>query len=375
MNDKLLDKMARELLSGMGTAESVEIMDDYGVHVTDNDATLVVSDYEPVDVRELPNSTESSDLDAPFLDEEEGGPPSEEGEDADADSEVLGATRRQRKRHERVPFRDDFVDVMHRQAKAAVGPNGEILDEFDQRWQMQQGAHEAAVLQAPNVRINPVSARNGIIGDQKTLTVVPPNPFDPIQVAFWSSDDEIETTPVSVVFAPAALVNSSNGLAVARLRPFGRVRFGSRGAFAQVDVDITAGCQFTVPASEVSLQIGFDIPTGGGSAVTEQLTGMLSFMPIVRTAPITRTVYLDSVSGSASFFIPAFAKRVWLWRTPISEAVIISFQDSSADTVYPYTLAAGAYMFDPIPISGDVMQIAATFTGPVTLRFIFELCI
>lgn len=111
---------------------------------------------------------------------------------------------------------------------------------------------------------------------------------------------------------------------------------------------------------------------------------MLSFYPIVRTAPVTRTRYIDPLTAASPVLItvPPFAKRLWVWRqSPKTVALTLFFFGPATAGGYEYFLPVDAgngfngYMIEPIIVAPDVAQIQVTKTaGPdSSVRCVFEL--
>jgi hypothetical protein len=363
VNKSELDRLAAELMSQIDVASEEVIADERQVHLLDNDADVQIADYEPVYADELANSTDEVDLDRA------------QDELNERPDEVVGYQGGDNVRggHERSPFRDDFVDALHQQAKAGIGPNGEILDEFDQRFQMQRAEHAALGDQAAFTRINPVSVLKGVLGGQIQVT----RQDVPKTVAYWVGDDA-ETLPVTVTVAP---VRQSTTTA-SSFRPIATVQFGTRGFLVTVEVDIGVGCQFTVSGSQVTVQVGMDqtaiVNSGSAGSGPMTLTGMLSFYPMVRETPVTRTIYVDTITAvEQKVSVPALAKNVSIWRTAGATAILLNFYDSNnIAIVYSFSLAANATMLSPgIPLTGDVEFIGVSTTAGADTpgRLIFEL--
>lgn len=196
-----------------------------------------------------------------------------------------------------------------------------------------------------------------------------------VQVASWNADNDFETRPVTIMFQN---IVTALGATTGGLRPFGLVQVGTRDSSAPIYVDIARGCMFTIAASNVAVFVGLDpVAASNANRNQMQLAGMISFMPVVRTTPIYRTVYLDYLAGTTlSVNVPPFANRVWLVRDNIATvAVSLDFRDSNLVEIYQHTLAAGAQMTTPIPLSSDVAVIDVTKTAGNSseARLIFEL--
>jgi len=249
----------------------------------------------------------------------------------------------------------------------------------------------------------PPSATKGVLGSTATVTArldetrpqvyggVSTNPtidttkdVNIVQVARWDADNDFETRPVTISFQNLVntINNTSFGLSVNGLRPFGLVNFGTAAVSTPIYVDICKGCEFTVGASSVQLSVGID-PAAPGSALINsmQLSGMISFNPTVRTNPIYRTVYLDDLRSGPGInppvvTVPPFARRVWIWVNDPTHvtSVELDFEDSSQADVYVFNLPAGTPMTVPVPLSSDVAFIVVKKTGnDCQARLVFEL--
>jgi len=217
-------------------------------------------------------------------------------------------------------------------------------------------------------RINPPSALHGTLGGQQQLTVrivganQQPNTA---QVALWGGVDA-ETIPVTVVLAPVGFLESPI-LFPAPIRPYAIVQFGTRGFLVKAEVDICQGVQFTLGASEVSLQVALeDVPNIYASFPTIPLAGMLSFYTTQKNTQITRTKYIDNLgatSDTGSILVPPFARNVTFWRDPVTSPIRLDFRGSDGVTLYSKIIAASTELVDPVPLSGDVAAIDVLTTG------------
>jgi hypothetical protein len=274
-------------------------------------------------------------------------------------------------------FGEDDLDRADRAQRQAPD------DSLAQKSVIRQGVWGDLQKIAPFARINPPSVLQGTLGGQQAVRV-----GHNAQVALWGGVDA-ETLPVTVTFAPVEQITAFTvPVVTAERRPFGVVKFGTRGFLTEAVVDICRGCQFTVNASEVSLQVGVEsIP---GVSVNMLLSGMLSFYPTTHVAPITRTLYFDDISLAAqpSIFIPAYARGVKLATihpgTPASPDYTLRFYDSvgteTSDYIYPAIVVGGpAWPTGFVPIPGDAVavQVSSTTLIPpfddTTFRLIFEL--
>lgn len=252
--------------------------------------------------------------------------------------------------------------------------------------------------EAPFVRISPYSVLRGTLGNAAIVAsgpeVIAPGTsqsldattgstnvqFLPMKatVADWIGRDE-ESLPVSCAFAPLnATIAVDSGVSSAGLRSYGVVRYGTRAYQAEIEVDIGRGTQFTVPGSAVQLQVALEpIPDGfGGEPTFAQLAGMLSFYPIVRTEPVTRTRYVDALGAgdNVTLTVPAQAKSVTFWRVPQSEPFQLDFRTVSGSVAYSVTILANANMTTPILLSPDIVAVRVTATaGAINGRLIFGL--
>lgn len=218
-------------------------------------------------------------------------------------------------------------------------------------------------------RIVPASVLQGTIGGQQQ---VQGNANQ--QLANWAGDDA-ETVPITVTFAPVQQIGTVT--TPAGLRPYGIIQFGTRGFSVKAEVDIGTGVQFTVSGSAMTLQAALDTSDAVKPA-SMLIAGMLSFYPVVRTAPLYRTKYIDDLSVATDIVVPPFAKNVVIWReTPAATAITLEFFTSvtGGSAIYSYTLAAGAFQLDPVPLAGDITKIRVTRTAGAgaLARCIFEL--
>lgn len=222
------------------------------------------------------------------------------------------------------------------------------------------------------VRINPVSVNRGILGNLQNVTAGGPA----LQVANWQGETA-ETVPMTVTFFyyPSTLNISSFDY-----RPFGRVQFGSNGIITTVDVDIGLGTQFTVSGNVITLQVGLETPGGGipATPLLPRFGGTVSFYPVVRTTPVTRTRYVDALDGgqNAIIQIPNFAKSVNFYRVPDMAATISFLGTTAIYTVVGYAPGADNAV-RKFPISDDMTTIEISNTAApgtaLNVRAVFDL--
>jgi hypothetical protein len=283
---------------------------------------------------------------------------------------------------------DEFEYRMkqHQEAEDEVGAGGSDLSQMHIVHRKQ---HQALRATANFVRVNPESGFRALLGGQYNMlsgsTATGPRTVAQ-QVATWSADSEGESQPVTIQFLPIVQILQGVGAAepltppgiITSVRPYGIINFGTRNVY-KAEVDIGLGVQLTLGASEVSLQVALDEAPLFAEQSAIVLAGMLSFWTCVRTAPVTRTRYIDALTGAGSTFrviIPAFAKQLLFWREPFADAVVLTFLDSTNTTViYSFTLAAGVFMLEPIPVPADafVLQVQNVTGTAMNARAIFEL--
>lgn len=229
-------------------------------------------------------------------------------------------------------------------------------------------------------RTNPPSALVGTLGNQATVRsgVSVQESERNAQVALWEGHDA-ETTPVTVTLGPVVGV----GLSAQQFPevpgsptgpwvfPYGIIQFGTRGFATNFEVDIGLGCQFTLTASMVSVQVALEPPPAGFPAddVSLNLAGMLSFGPTNRVpCPVTRTRFVNVTTvAPVVVAIPAFAKRVWIVSTfgaapPAPATLRLDFLTSQGFILYTVPVA-GINLPDPIIIANGIYQVQLTATG------------
>jgi hypothetical protein len=199
---------------------------------------------------------------------------------------------------------------------------------------------------------------------------------EPVQVATWSADSDVETTAVTIQFLP--VVNLSFDSLARREKPvrsYGVINFGTRGVY-KAEVDIGPGVQLTLNASEVSLQVALeDMRTGpfaGNDPAQLIIAGMLSFLPCVRTAPITRTKYFDFLDplASTTIFIPPFAKKLIIYtNNPRSGFNTVPFHynvvNSTNRVLLADAFAPGSAMTKSVLLPGSSFAVIITNDDPV----------
>jgi len=365
MDDKIIRQLEKEL--GLTSAYESEIP-SRPVHVLDNGAMQEIADSAPLDADEMPDAYDAGAAEEPLRDV-----PQNERD------EIIGSDKVRGGMVDEGSFRDDFVERLRLKARSLYGVRGEQLDDFDQKYMEQQGAHDSLVQQAPFVRSNPVSALQGTLGVQVPIFVGQ----QPQQTAYWQGEDA-ETTPVTVAFTSIVpIVNF--GVTNALVRPYGIVQFGTRGFLASVEVDIINGAQLTIGASQVNLLVALEdtrnINSGAGLPTKFppiQLAGMLSFNPCVRTQNLTRTKYIDNLvdPGSITIAIPPFARTLFVMKALDAYPYQLVIEDSNGQTIFARNYAGATDVQTvAIPLPGDAAEVTIATNGTTiaAMRLIFGL--
>jgi hypothetical protein len=268
-------------------------------------------------------------------------------------------------------FGEDDLDRADRAQRQAPD------DSLAQKSVIRQGVWSDLHKIAPFARINPPSVLQGTLGGQQNV-----KPGELRQVAMWGGVDA-ETLPVTVTFAPVDPIpqyssNPTQGV----LRPFGVVRWGTRGFSARAEVDIHRGVQFTLNASEVELLVGLDRQFAD-PGTPFRLGGMLSFYPTTHRAAITRSYYIDAFDAAAGFIVdvPNFARGVMLNMIPVADTtarIDLLFETSQGTGVggYSYPATAGGIPqlnTGFIPLSGQVAKVIVSSVGGSGDTFPFDL--
>lgn len=269
---------------------------------------------------------------------------------------------------------DDFDELVENRTKAMVEGHG---DDLSRDALMITGDRAALVQEAPFQRANPPSILDTPIGGQATVI----NDGKRKEVARWAGTDA-ETSAVTVTFGPVAPLDTLPvGPIVPGPRPFGVVKFGTRGFLSELAVDIGRGVQFTVTGSTVILEVGMEEETFP-PAQNQQLTftGMLSFHPTEKNVTITRTFYAAGVTNAAGFLVrpvPNFSENLIVFRNDEAAAFSLTFADRNSNPRYVVSIPANVNMAQPVPLAGDifVVSLSTTSVTNVTFRLIFGLAI
>lgn len=241
---------------------------------------------------------------------------------------------------------------------------------------------------APFTNQNPPSVLSGTVGNSATV-----KPGQLVEVANFQTDDAHSTT-LSIVVAPVqqqATTNQDFVTAPSALgaglgnRAFARIKFGNRGFAVAAFVDIGVGQQLDVSGSMCTVEVGLKVNPNITTSPM-QLAGMIgAYKPIMRTAPLTFTLYADDTGAVSTnlYPIPPFAKKVWFIKQTQSDVVtleIVNFAHSPPGN-FQYiptpaaTIPANTQMSgDPIILPADAIAIsAATAAANAEGRFVFEL--
>jgi hypothetical protein len=230
-------------------------------------------------------------------------------------------------------FEDDWDRLLRDREAAAIGPNGELLDDFDQEFQLGVQKSAEAAAQAPPTNQNPASATTAILGGQATPTAGQPS----LEVARWVGQDSEATnfTITAQPIRPPTVINPPNGNISANA--FLIIQWGVRSYTWTIEVDIGTGVELTLTGSFVSVSIAVD----PGFVVTQgqQITAGISFREGNRTSLLTRTIY-DYTGGAQSVSIPPFAKKVFLVPSSATATISFNFQQPDATVTYTGTIPA-----------------------------------
>jgi len=360
--------------------EDPRFSDGEGVWISDNDASQQIEDFDafdPVNVNKTPWM--------PQVVDDDGGPGNRlfaEANESFEQAEGLEAHDEVEESPDDEVVGDEFHARLASRAASSFDSSGRPLSDLAMLTRVANAEQESTEALAKHVRISPPSAYTALMGGNAKIT----SGERSIEVGRWEGASDVEAQPVTVAFSrvapdPDTIDGPSAGM-VRPFRPFGIVQWGTRNAAISVIVDIGPGTQFTIAATSVNIQVGMDDDetlvglTPPGSL---DLAGQLAFWTVMRTVPVTRTLYFDvpaaGVATSETFIVPQFAKRLWLYRTDDTQLYSVAFQDSQGNTVYTLNLAAGAFQTNPVLLSGDVYFIQVT-TGPARLedfRLVFEL--
>jgi len=232
-------------------------------------------------------------------------------------------------------YTDEVQAYLEKKADAAREAGG---DEFYQRVVMQQMDRDDLAKIAPYSRQNPPSVVGVALSGQQTVQ----SGGQPATVAVWAGYDE-EAIAVTCAVYPILPVQATVAtLGKGAWRPYASITIGLRGAKQTIAVDIGMGCQFTVAASLVQIDVAMD-PVASGAALSTGATigGHIAFRGVTRQKPITRTAYIDNIGSGLTkrVFLPLFAKDVTPYST--NAAPTLNFLDIAGNTIYSQTGTKG----------------------------------
>ncbi len=263
-------------------------------------------------------------------------------------------------------FENDWDRLLRDRTHASVGPNGEILDDFDTEFQLMGVTAAAQAAVAPPSNTNPATAVNALLGGQASAD----SRKDPVEVVRWVGNDS-EATSMIVAAGPVTAPKAFNST-TSSFRTFCVVQFGTRGYLYTVEVDIGPGVQFTVGGSFISVAIGCETDTPN-LFTSQPLSATVSFGDSDRFAPLTRTKYVDS-TGPVTVTVPAFAKGFMLIVSNPAAAIAVTVNTTQTATIQAFTQAAGVVPVDFYALSPDAAVISITGAGGGTsVRCVFEL--
>lgn len=256
-------------------------------------------------------------------------------------------------------YKSDWDDMLEQRAKASIGPNGELLDDFDQEFELMNAHTQATNDAAPATNTNPLSSITAILGGSATLQAgqAGTSPV-PTEVARWNGADS-ETTNVTVTIGPSvptAQAGSGAG-GIRQSIPYAVVQWGTRGISMIAYVDASIGAQFTIGASYVSLSLAMQSLYGynglNGVPQPTLLSGMLSFRQITKASQLTYSVIVPDLDAAATvglFPVPPFATTLR----------VMGGYPTTADpqAAYPFKI-----QFLDKPNGGQVLGTASAFSS------------
>ncbi len=268
-------------------------------------------------------------------------------------------------------YKDELLDLMEKFTKA----NNITDDEFYTIMEGRKARLDQANQYAKQVGNPPTTGRTNFGG---SWSPTPGSTVNLRTMAEWAADSDHENMPITIT---AGVVTPLKVNGATALRPYMVVNWGCFNTFPNVEVDIGRGVQLTVCGSSCSIDIGLDALSAADSTNAAQLFAFIGFKPMVRTSPLIRTKYIDSLAQNATSTvqIPPFAVGL----LPIQMAdvatpgkVQLDFYDSSTTIVYSLTINNGTQV-SPIPLTSDVVQVIVTNKTATTqnIRLPFQLAI
>lgn len=315
MADKnALDKLGLQVLRDLNRgAFAVEIPDEQHVHLTDDSAFVEIADRQLVE-GDTPSGVDSA-------------------------------------------FQTDFEHDFEMRERAYRGPNGQKLDDLDQAINLRQMQREEAAKVSPHRNVNPASWDSGILGGQ---AIVPANSAalgQAKEVVMWVGEDR-EALPVLITLRPRELPTPAGGAGI--IRPFARIRWGTRNGEFVAHVDVGTGVQLALGASSVYVEVGLDV----GSTVDSQIAAALSFWSADKSTPATRTAYIDALAAGgtlANVLRPNFATTIQSFvRSDVAGAYTITMRDISLNNVGQFVVPANANFVGPVQLPNDCRSVDVT---------------
>lgn len=231
----------------------------------------------------------------------------------------------------------DFGEFVRQRASALEQAGG---DDLVAAVIHREGDAAKLTAQAPFQRTDaPPSVVGAVLGNVANLTW-----GESKQLAQWSGPDA-DTRPLTVTIGLVELIwNTPAGVAFGgEFRPYATLLWGSGGFSYTAEVDLGRGAQWTVGASSAFLTLTLPHSTDEPAGVSIKVAGSFSYQPCVRTAPLTRTVYIDSTPLSNLVTeVPPFAKKVTVWRSNAKAAIEIELFGMSPGDSFIVARAAAA---------------------------------
>lgn len=278
---------------------------------------------------------------------------------------------------------DDFEELAQNHSRFLEEAEG---DDLARDILLRNHVTKQQAAQSPFVNQNPPSAASAMLGSTQHVSTglgkggVMPRGL-PVTCAYWV-DGDAHAQPVVVTFAP---ISQIGGIAsqIDAARAIGIITFGTKATQQTIEVDIGQGCEVQVSGSSVTASVALEGGNSGGVPDGDQLTAtlaaMISFRTIFRaSAPITKSVYFDPLSGAGSHLVPvpAFAKKVWLTRNNLATVSVDLFgQDSVGERRWQFSLATTVSMTDPIILDGSItnIEVVKTAGADSSAQLVFEL--
>lgn len=163
-------------------------------------------------------------------------------------------------------------------------------------------------------------------------------------------------------------------------RPFMHAFFGSsRGAPAEVYVDIGRGAQFSVATNFLVVNVGMDQPCPANPtevAGSMVLGASMGFRQTNHQSPLLRTVYINNQAGGGgivSYLIPLFASRLEAFITTTPANWTLSMRTLGSNTLA--TITGSQLASNAVALPGNAWSIAVANNGgaPDSASLVFSL--